>query len=203
MAHISELLKAGKNDDVIKEAPAVRDLYPEYVEAGNMYQVLADAYLAKKDEKSATQELERYARMGGRSPEALKKLASLLEAQGRPKEAIEALNRLTFIYLNDEQLHRQLGDLLMAQGDALLAIREYKAVLAMKPLDKAVSYYNLARAYKSANRINEAQDEVLLSLEAAPGYRPAQKLLLELNPPGAETAPGAVPADVPTVAPAK
>jgi tetratricopeptide (TPR) repeat protein len=181
MGHIAELLKAEKNDDVIRDAPAIRDLYPEYVEDGSLYEVLADAYLAKKDEKSAASELERYARAGGRNPESLKKLATLFEAQGRPKEAIEALSRLNFIYPRDEELHRRLGDLLLAQGNAPDAIREFRAALAMKPLDQASSHYNLARAYKTANQQAEAIDEVLLSLEAAPGYRPAQKLLLDLD----------------------
>jgi hypothetical protein len=29
--------------------------------------------------------------------------------------------------------------------------------------------------------LNEARDEVISALEAAPGYKPAQKLLLELS----------------------
>jgi tetratricopeptide (TPR) repeat protein len=181
MGRIAELLKGDKTDDVIREAPAIRDLYPEYVEDGSLYEVLADAYMAKKDEKSAANELQLYARAGGRNPESLKKLATLLEAQGRPKEAIEALNRLNFIYPKDEELHRRLGDLLLAQGNGTDAIREFAAVLAMKPLDQAASHYNLARAYKTANQQAAAIDEVLLSLEAAPGYRPAQKLLLDLD----------------------
>jgi len=32
-----------------------------------------------------------------------------------------------------------------------------------------------------AKRTEEARDQVLLSLEAAPGYKPAQKLLLDLS----------------------
>jgi hypothetical protein len=38
----------------------------------------------------------------------------------------------------------------------------------------------LAEAYRKANRIDQARDEVLLALEAAPGFKPAQKLLLEI-----------------------
>ena len=51
----------------------------------------------------------------------------------------------------------------------------------MRPLDQAAAHFSLARAYRAANRLEEAKEEVLLSLEAAPGYRPAQKLLLELS----------------------
>ena len=181
MQRIAELVKSEKHDDVIREAPAVRDLYPEYVESGNLYEVLADAFLAKSDSNRAAAELTRYARAGGRSPAALKRLAGLLEQLGRPKEAIEALSRLNYIYPRDEELHRRLGDLRLAGGDAEEAIREYRAQLAMGPLDLAASHFSLARAYRMAEKREEATEQVLLSLEAAPGYRPAQKLLLELS----------------------
>jgi tetratricopeptide (TPR) repeat protein len=181
MQRIAGLVKAAKHDDVIREAPAVRDLYPEFVESGNLYEVLADAYLAKGDKASAAAELARYAQAGGRSPDALKQLATLLEGLGRPKEAIEALSRLNYIYPRDEELHRRLGDLFLAGGNAQGAIREYAALVAMNPLDQAASRYGLARAYRLADRREEAREQVLLSLEAAPGYRPAQKLLLELS----------------------
>ena len=68
-----------------------------------------------------------------------------------------------------------------AQSNADGAIREYQAVLAAKPLDPAASHFNLAQAYRRANRPDEARDELLLALEAAPGFRPAQKMLLELS----------------------
>ena len=51
----------------------------------------------------------------------------------------------------------------------------------MKPLDAADAHYQLARAYRAANRMDAARDEVLLALEAAPDYKPAQKLLLEIT----------------------
>jgi cellulose synthase operon protein C len=181
MQRIAELVKAEQHDDVIREAPAVRDLYPEFVETGNLYEVLADAYLAKDNPGQAAAELTRFARAGGRSPGALKRLAGLLEQLGRPKEAIEALGRLNYIYPSDEELHRRLGDLRLAGGDAEEAIREYRAQLAMGPLDLAASHFSLAKAYRMAEKRDEATEQVLLSLEAAPGYRPAQKLLLELS----------------------
>jgi tetratricopeptide (TPR) repeat protein len=181
MQRISELVKADKWDDVIREAPAVRDLYPDFVEAGNLYDVLAEAYTTKNDKASAADELERYARAGGKNPETLKRLATLLEGLGRPKEAAQALNRINYVYLGDEEAHRRLGELYAAGGNPLEAIREYRALLAMRPLDQAAARFNLARAYRAANRLEEAKEEVLLSLEAAPGYRPAQKLFLELS----------------------
>lgn len=181
LKQIAELARAGKHDDVIRESAAIRDIYPDYVEAGSVYEFLSEAYLAKQDKAAALAELERYARVGGRNPGTLKKLATLSEEAGRKKDAAAALERLNYIYPIDEDLHRRLGDLWLAVDNVPAAIREYRAVLARKPTDPAATHYNLARAYRIANKPEEAKEQLLLSLESAPGYRPAQKLLLELS----------------------
>ena len=168
-------------DDMIRDASAIRDIYPDFVEDGNLYQLLADAYVDKRDKKDAIAELERYAKVGGRSPDTLKQLATLLEEAGNKKEAAEVLDRLNYIQPIDEDLHRRLGDLWFSLGNTAGAIREYRAVLAKAPTDPAASHFNLAKAYRSANQLDAAKDELLLSLEAAPGFRPAQKMLLELS----------------------
>ena len=47
---VAELAQARRqHDDVIREGAAIRDLYPDYVEAGSLYELLAEAYLAKGD----------------------------------------------------------------------------------------------------------------------------------------------------------
>jgi tetratricopeptide (TPR) repeat protein len=178
---VAELARSEAHDEVIQAALPLRDIYPDYIEAGNVYEFLAEAYLAKNDKAAAAAELERYAKAGGRSPAALKKLATLLAEAGRKKDAAAALDRLTYIYPVDEELHRQLGDLWLETGNIAGAVREYRAVLARNPGDPAASHFNLARALHKANQPKEALDQLLLSLEAAPGFRPAQKMLLELS----------------------
>jgi len=61
------------------------------------------------------------------------------------------------------------------------AVREFNAWLAEKPNDKADAHYHLARAFQAARQPDKAEEHVLEALETAPGFRPAQKLLLELN----------------------
>ena len=175
-----EDLRAKKYDDVIREGKAIADYYPDYVEAGSVYELMADAYTAKDDKASARKELEQYNQIGGRSPLLIKRLATLEEEAGDPKKAAAALDRLNYIYPEDQELHKRLGDLWLAQDNLSGAIREYQAVLATKPLDQAAAHYQLASALQKANRIDEAREQVLLSLEAAPGYKPAQRLLLEV-----------------------
>ena len=77
--------------------------------------------------------------------------------------------------------HRRLGDLLYGQKQYDGAVREYAAVVASHPIDKAGAEFHLAQAYLAAGQKDKAQESVLAALEAAPGYRPAQKMLLELN----------------------
>jgi tetratricopeptide (TPR) repeat protein len=178
---VSDEYKAKDYEDMIHDASGMRDTYPDYVEQGNVYQILADGYVAKGDKKAAIAELERYAKVGGRSPDTLKQLATLLEEAGDRKEAADVLDRLNYIYPIDEDLHRRLGDLWLGLGNTAGAIREFRAVLAKSPTDPAASHFNLARAYRAADRPDAAKDELLLSLEAAPGFRPAQKMLLELS----------------------
>ncbi len=179
--NIAALAKAGKHDEVIAEGTAIRDVYREYVEAGSVYEFLARAYIAKGDKAKAIEELSRYSRIGGRHPETVTELAKLLEEAGRPKEAAAALERLNFIYPNDEELHRRLGRLYRLAGNHESAVREYLALVAMKPADVAGANFELAQAYRATGKVDEAKDALLSALEAAPGYRPAQKLLLELS----------------------
>jgi len=180
-----DLLEASKEkkwDDVLKIGNEIRDWYPDYVEPFNVYEALADAYEAKGDKKAAVAELERYAKQGGRSPETLKHLAKMQEEQGRHKDAIATLERINYVYpVSDPEMHQKLGELSLSHGSVQTAIREFQAALASKPPDPATSHYQLAQAYLRVKSNDKAMEHVVAALEMAPGYRPAQKLLLELT----------------------
>jgi hypothetical protein len=178
---LSSLVKGKKWDEVIDLGPKVRDMYPEYVEPPNAYAALSAAYLAKGDKPKAIEQLAAYSRIGGRDPDTIKQLATLLEEAGKPKEAAAALQRLNFIVPQDADLHKRLGGLLIAESDYNGAIREFAAVLAGKPLDQAGAHYDLGRAYYGAGKKPQALEEIQASLEAAPSFKPAQKLLLKLS----------------------
>jgi tetratricopeptide (TPR) repeat protein len=183
---ISEASKAKDYDTVIKLGTEARDLFPDYVEAGSVYEFLAKAYLAKENTPAAMAELERYVKIGGRSPDTLKELADELQAAGDKKEAAAVLDRVNYIYPMDGALHQQLGLLFMDLNNTPGAIREFQAVLARDPIDVAQAHFNLARAYNQNHQTEQAKDELLAALETAPGFRPAQKLLLELSGPDKE-----------------
>jgi len=181
LKQIASADKAKDYDTVIKLGSATRDFYPDYVEDGNVYEFLANAYLAKNDKPAAIAELERYMKIGGRNPDTLNQLASLLTAVGNRREAAAALDRINYIYPMDNELHFKLGALWFDLQNAPGAIREYQAIVGHNPADPAQAHYDLARAYHLNHQDSLAMDELLASLEAAPGFRAAQKLLLELS----------------------
>lgn len=181
LRELAALVKDGKTDEVIAKGKALEPLYPDYVEAGNVYSFIADACIKKGNKACAIEELGRYSKIGGRDPETVKQYAKLLDEAGRKKEAAAALQRLTYIYPQDTELHERLGTLSFENGDPATSVREYRALVGMNPIDQAGAHYNLAKALKAVGQNDEAREEAVLSLEAAPNYRPAQKLLLETS----------------------
>ena len=173
--------KAKQDEAVMQQANDVIAMYPDYVYTANAYEFLAQAQLAKGNKQGAAATLKSYQTRGGRNPEALKQLAALQLEQGDSATAAATLDRVNYIYPEDEQLHRRLADLWYQQKNFPGAIREYGAVLALKPLDRVSAETGLARAYFSAGQKQQARNHVLAALENAPGYRPAQQLLLELE----------------------
>ena len=184
-AKLKELAAFARNkqyDEVLKEGDQVRQMYPDYIYEANVYEFIAEADLAKGNKQDAAAVLTEYEKTGGRAPETLKELASLEEELGQPKEAAATLDRINYIDpVGDEELHRHLGDMWLAQANYAGAIREYGAVVASHPLDKASAQFHLAQAYFAAGQRDKAKESVLAALEAAPDYRPAQKLLLQLQ----------------------
>jgi tetratricopeptide (TPR) repeat protein len=169
------------DDGVIAAAAAVIQLYPGYVEDANAYEIVANAQLIKGNKQQAADALKLYELLGGENPKTLEKLATIEEGLEHSKDAAAVLDQLNFIYPEDEWLHRELGKLWLAQGNNAGAVREYQAVVAMKPLDVASAEFDLARAYYAAGDKAKAEDSVLASLEAAPGFKDAQKLLVEIE----------------------
>jgi cellulose synthase operon protein C len=173
---------------VLAQGPAVVAMYPQYVGDANAYQMIADADHAQGAAKAEIAALTAYEHEGGESPALLERLATLEDTAGQRAEAAATLERINYIYpVNDEELHRHLGSLLFALKQYDGAIREYQALVASQPVDKAGAEFDLAQAYFAAGQNDKAQDSVLAALEIAPGFRPAQKLLLQLQTPGAKT----------------
>jgi predicted Zn-dependent protease len=176
----NQAFEKGNKEEAERQARAVEKYYPDYVGRDSGYELIADVALSRGDKAAAVRELEAYRGAGGKNPETLKKLATLEQETGNAKQAQRTLEELNYVYPEEPELHRQWGSLLLASGNADGAVREGKATLALNS-NAVESHYELAKALHAAHRVKEAKDEVVLALEAAPDFKPAQQLLLQLS----------------------
>jgi tetratricopeptide (TPR) repeat protein len=182
LSHLHGLARQGQPEQLISEGEAVIRLYPQYVYEENAYELVAAADLARGDKAGAAGVLSAYVAAGGRAPASLVRLAGLQEELGDGKAAASTLERINYIDpAYDPDAHRRLGLLLTKQARHPEAIRELSAAIAAHPHDMAAARYDLAEAYFAAGQRDKAQDADLAALEIAPGYKPAQQLLLKLT----------------------
>jgi len=88
--------------------------------------------------------------------------------------------RISAIDPFDASAHAALGRIAMKQNDPETASREFRAVIALNPVDRAAAYTDLAEAYYSSGKKADAKKQTLAALEIAPSYERAQELLLKL-----------------------
>lgn len=182
---IAERNELGDWDAIIGLARHLVTLLPQYIEPDSPYLALAKAYreLDRRDE--AMDALEQFWRNGGYEPGALKRLGGWLDEAGRHDDAIAVLQSVNLVDPLDQELHGTLGDLLLDADRADEALTEFTIALALDPHDKATAYYRMARAHNALGDRAASQDQLLLALDVAPNFRPAQRLLLELKRAGA------------------
>ncbi len=144
--------------------------------------MMADAYIGKNDKTAAMKSLEAYAKQGGRNPATLKKLATLQEESGdKKRRRSHAGAHQLYLPPGRGVASASRGAVSRPGKSRRCCPRIPGAAWRCKPLDQADSNYRLALAYKAAGKKDEARDAVINALEAAPGYKAAQRLLLELD----------------------
>ncbi|HEY7839339.1 MAG TPA: tetratricopeptide repeat protein [Terriglobales bacterium] len=163
-----------------KVGQQVVSLYPDYIEDANAYGFLADAYQKQGNTTAEAAILTAYEHEGGMDPQRLQQLAALEIAQHQPAAAAAALDRINYIYPLDAVVHRKLGDLWMEAKNYPGAMREYQALVDLRPLDQAGAQYDLARAEFADGDLGAARDHVLNALVAAHDFQPAQQLLVQI-----------------------
>jgi tetratricopeptide (TPR) repeat protein len=180
MARSHRLLEARNWAGARDAAQAAIQVLPEYTEGGSAYEVLATAEHEAGNDAAAIAALEQWRKAGGWDPATTRELGALLAAAGNKVRAAEALSSVNY----SDPLsagHDKLGELLLANGKGNEALREYQVLLALQPLDTATANFGLARAYRQTGDAARARRALLESLDTAPNYRPAQKLLLEMT----------------------
>jgi tetratricopeptide (TPR) repeat protein len=175
-----EALGAGELDKAITSLKSAVAIYPEYSDEENAYEPLAEAYLQKSDKPAAIETLKQYMSYSELSFPSYVKLSELLQESGDRAGAAKAMEGAMYVRPMDLLGHTKLGGLLLDLKQYGAAAREYETLLALKTPDRATAYYLLAQAYLGDGKRSEARRAVLNSLDIAPSYEPAQKLLVEI-----------------------
>ncbi|MFN8008199.1 MAG: tetratricopeptide repeat protein [Terriglobia bacterium] len=157
-----------------------KSVFPGYAEEDNPYKQLSQIYAKQGRQAQALQELEALAGQSDKDVASLKLLATWLEKDNRPQEAIQLWQRAVYVYPFDLEIHQALARLTFELRDYPTALREFRAVLILSPEDQATAHFHIANVLFELGNLEEARQEVLRSLDIAPGYDPAQVLLLKI-----------------------
>jgi tetratricopeptide (TPR) repeat protein len=159
----------------------LKRLYPEYVGPENAYVLLAAVYKKLSDTVAERAILEELA---ARSSDACAAYLRLMELDEAAKDwPALAKNARRMLAANPlvAAPHRGLALALEQIGQADEAVTAYRAVAMLDDSDPAGVHFHLARLLSRAGKRDEARREVLKSLDEAPRFLDAHKLLLELT----------------------
>jgi Tfp pilus assembly protein PilF len=118
----------------------------------------------------------------GEAPhESYAMLADLLLELGDTAAAADALEGAMYVNPYEMAQHARLATLYSSLKQHAKAVRERRAVVALRPVDRAEALYQLAVAYREAGDEPNARRSVLRALEEAPHFEKAQQLLLSLR----------------------
>jgi Flp pilus assembly protein TadD len=177
------LLEADKKDEAVAAFERAAALAPVATGDDDPNMQIAKIALDKKDNARAMAALQAVLRTDFDNVEAARLLARVMRDANvtDPGRIRPVYERIAAIDPFDAEAHATLGRLALARDDADTAIREFRAVIVLKPVDQASAYTDLAEGYLKGGRRAEARKQTLAALEIAPSYERAQNLLLELS----------------------
>jgi tetratricopeptide (TPR) repeat protein len=179
----TRLRKAGKTDEAIQAFEKAATLLPIATGKESPHAQLAEIALEKKDRARAIAELEKLVAADFDNVDAPRQLATLLQQEkiDDPARLRPVYERIVAIDPFDAEAHTRLGRLAMDRSQFDVATREFRAVVALAPVDRAAAYTDLAESYYKGGHTAEAKKHTLKALEVAPSYERAQELLLKVT----------------------
>ena len=177
-----ELRKAGDADAAMQAFEKAAALLPLARGGRSPHAQMAQIARDKNDRSRAITELEALVAADFDNVDAARALAAEMKrAKIDDPAKVRAVNeRIVAIDPFDGEAHAVLGRLALLRNDPDAAVRDFKVVLALNPVDPAVAHTDLAESYLKAGKTAEAKKQTLAALEIAPTYGRAQELLLKL-----------------------
>ncbi len=177
------LIAAKEFEAALEPASRLRELFPDYAESGNAYELLAAAYKGLAKVEQEREALEAWAERSADAVDAYFRLMEIGEqAEDWPLVAENAKRMLAVNPLSPVP-HRYLakaGEVLDQRGDAITASR---ALLEFDTTDPVAAHFRLARLLDVEGDREAARRHTLMALEDAPRFVEALALLKRLSAP--------------------
>jgi len=174
------LMEDQRAEEAIPYLVEARDLFPENPDPVGPNRVLAEIYTELGNDAAAEEALVAHVRNTAEDYGAFVQLGDLREARGDAQGAADALGQAVLVYPFEIPIHERLAALYESLGDAAGEVRERRVVLALRPVDRAGAFYELAEAQLRAGDREGARASALSALEVAPRFPEAQDLLLRI-----------------------
>jgi tetratricopeptide (TPR) repeat protein len=142
--------------------------------------LLAAIYRRQSDPTAERKVLEELAARDGSASPAYLRLMELADSAGDWRGLAGYARRLLAVNPLIPAPYRQLGRAAEHLGDLDEAITAYRSLAMLDDSDPAFVHYRLAKLLDQKGRRDEARREVLKSLEEAPRFLEAHRLLLDL-----------------------
>jgi tetratricopeptide (TPR) repeat protein len=155
------------------------ELYPAQKGPDNAYARLAEAHRALGETNQERAVLAMQATVDADATEAFLRLMEFSAAAKDWPALAENAERFLAVNPLVPQPHRFLAQASEALGNARQAITAYQSVLLLDPPDPAEVHFHLAKMLHQTGD-PAAKRQVLQSLEEAPRFRDAQRLLLDI-----------------------
>jgi tetratricopeptide (TPR) repeat protein len=156
------------------------ELYPDYAGADSPLRLLAVVHreLGETDQERAV--LNQLARLDSDAVTEYLRLLELCTAAGDWQQTIELAEATIAVNPLIRAPHRYLAEAAEKTGDDARALAGLSALLEMDPFDPAETHFRVAKLLEKQGDTASAKRHLLQSLEEAPRYRDAQRMLLEL-----------------------
>ena len=175
-AALRKALQLDEATQVFERAAALVPIAP-----GPHAQMAAIA-LQRNDRTRAIAELQAQVNVDFDNIAAARALASEMRQANvsDPARLMPVYARIVAIDPFDIEAHTSLGRAALQRNEFDTASREFRAVIALAPVDRASALTDLAESYSKAGKRTEARTQILAALEIAPTYERAQSLLLTI-----------------------
>ncbi len=180
LADGAKALEIGQLDLAESTYKKALDLYPKYSGSGNPYVQLAEIYRQRGQPAERSKVLRDYLSIHPYGEDYAIELAQILLQQSDTTHAVHYLIRSRYTAPYNMEVLEKLAELYTDSNQHAQAVEMRQAILALEPVNRAEAQLELAKSLYHIQQLDEAKRTVLQSLEIAPGFREAQKLLLKI-----------------------